>query len=93
MQFQMCVWVVGRLPQRLKSMFLEKISSIRWPLQGNGWPLHSRILWMSFIFLNCVMGNQRKGDLLMKIFPCKIPFVRLIRYIPFVEQFNYADQH
>ena len=25
----MCVWVVARLPQRLKSMFFEKISSLR----------------------------------------------------------------
>ena len=27
----MCVWVVARLPQRLKSMFFEKISSLRDP--------------------------------------------------------------
>ena len=30
----MCVWVVARLPQGLKSTFFEIFSSLRWPLQG-----------------------------------------------------------
>ena len=30
-QFQMCVWVVAGLPQRLNSMFFEIFSSVGYP--------------------------------------------------------------
>ena len=37
-QFQMCIWVVARLPQRLKSTFFEMFCSLRAGVSPSGEP-------------------------------------------------------
>ena len=47
-QFQMCVWVVARLPQRLKSTFFENFSSIRFPFRDPPLKIFLKTLILAF---------------------------------------------